>query len=132
MAGWIYVVGMDHDENLLKIGRTENLIERMKALQVGNPYELFVLFSHRFDLRGDAVVAERRVLNALAEHRMPRTEWVCADRQKVLAITRAIIKLPVPALSPVRVISESKAQKLRALHKEVSSKLLAKVRFHEV
>lgn len=69
-AGYIYVIQASaHRDDLVKIGRTKNLVQRLRAYRTGRAEDVDVLFKYRTDnLKG----TEECIKTALREHRYHR------------------------------------------------------------
>ncbi len=71
-VGSIYIIGMREVNNIYKIGMTDNFVEdRMSDLQVGNPFELYIVYQTKVPY---PQATEKEIHSALAKCRL-KGEW---------------------------------------------------------
>lgn len=90
--GWhVYViVEIDHDE-FCKIGSASRVDYRLSSLQGGNPRRLKIAKSWHLDNREVARKVELDALKAMADRRLPKSEWIkCPSLAAIEAVERVI------------------------------------------
>ena len=72
MSFFVYAIGPENGP--VKIGFTNNLKKRLKAIQTGNSEKIEVFYSEQFDSKKDMMEAER-ILHHTLSHRRLKGEW---------------------------------------------------------
>ncbi len=72
MTFFVYAIGPENGP--VKIGFTNDLKKRLKAIQTGNPQKVEIFYSEQFDSKKDMMEAER-ILHKTLSHKRLKGEW---------------------------------------------------------
>ena len=88
-AGYVYLI-KDAVEQSYKIGRTKNLVTRMRSLKTGNPNPIELV---SYAVCNDTLKIEKRLHSMFEYRRRKRKEWFDLDLQEIEGLKKLLIQI---------------------------------------
>ncbi len=107
----VYFIGEDPYTNKVKIGKTNNVKNRIRTLQTGNPYKLRIIGTISCQDEKTMSELEKRLHNELKDKRLVG-EWFNVTMDEVVVLHARENGIPAQAIEQVALIEEVRNEQL--------------------